>query len=142
MYVCLSFPLYISKLTEIARAECENTVQHRGRREENRPRGFNNNFLVLLTKERKARNQKKKTVTNLICCPCLAPGARSLRHRDGSCDVPPQDAPLLCDAGGEELPSCAVHGTQTSGFDSTTSKAKVTCASNSDCPFCDSRCFI
>lgn len=55
--------------------------------------------------------------------------------------VPLQVTPVPGDAGGEEL-SSAVHNTQTGSLDSSTSKTRVTCASNSDCPLCDSSFFI
>lgn len=58
MYVCLSFPLYISKLTEIAWAECEKPLY--GVEEEGRKRdleGLKAIFSYSFQK-RKARNQK------------------------------------------------------------------------------------
>lgn len=82
MYICLNFPLYVRKLTEIARAEDENIAQCRGRREEKRRWRSNSNSL--LSKERKVCN--KKPVPDLICCLCLVPGVCPLQQ--WSCLVP------------------------------------------------------
>lgn len=70
MYVCFSFHLNTSRLTKIAQPECENVVQCRGRREEKTPQGFNSNFLVLTSEDRKACNQKADNKPHLLPLTC------------------------------------------------------------------------
>lgn len=132
MYIFLNSPLHISKLTEIAQSvKTLYRVEAEGRKRD--LKGLTAIFWYSF--QSRGKHITKTLITNPTCCLCPAQGCAPW----GNGTAPRAADTSSGDAGGEEL-SCAA--SQTGSLDSTTSKARVTCASNSDCPLCDSSLFM
>lgn len=130
MYICLNLPFYTSKLTEIAQSvKTLYRVEEEGRKRD--LEGLTGFFLCSF--QMREKDMIKTLITNLICCLCPAWGCSPCGTGPTAGDTSPRGCwrrrVVLCD-------------TQTGSLASTTAKPRVTCASNSDCPLCDSSIFI